>query len=223
MRAFTVALMLALATCAPQHAFSHTAHSGWQYPMDCCGTKDCRVLPVEPKRVLKGEAVMHVDGILREAEEDGWAVYGWYVPDSKTRISPDENSHYCSRNPGEVVWYPDIHLTPGLLEQRGGLSSPGDICFWIGNKDIEKVGMTKTGYTTIRLYNTLMPPQTTTSATTTVTTIVVTPPVVKPPVIEPPVIEPPVVEPPVTQVPVPFGGLLLLTALGILGIIKARS
>lgn len=147
MKKFAMALALALSTCVPAMAPAHMSETGWHYPMDCCGEKDCRIMKTEPKRVVAGTEVMHVDGFLRKADEDGWLVHGWYVPDSKTRISPDEYSHECSRNQGEVIWYPDIHLTPGLLAQRGGLSSPGEICFWIGEKDIEKAGLTRQAYT----------------------------------------------------------------------------
>ena len=54
------------------------AHS-W-YPNECCGDKDCSMLPSERVQVTSSGYVID---------------RGWHVPFSQAKTSPDENYHAC--------------------------------------------------------------------------------------------------------------------------------
>lgn len=81
----TAASLLLLAM-NPAHVPAHDAASGWQYPINCCFTLDCR--PISADWVKEG-----VDGYSIAGSSE-IVPYG----DPRVKDSPDGKFHWCTPN-----------------------------------------------------------------------------------------------------------------------------
>ena len=71
-------------------ALAHDAPSGWAYPPECCGERDCT--QIDAKRVVELAGSYVIDGI-------------YHISNERTRWSPDGEYHACFNSIGALICF----------------------------------------------------------------------------------------------------------------------